>query len=218
MSFLHRGPLHSASTFSIMAPEILIFRKKQLIDNQKDLQRLAETLNTSQFNMTLSELSGMIFGYLCTDANPSFERFRVALAEELGWDNLIDEMQQTISLIFLQAHLQLVQCSEAEAEKLMLLFDEETNSLLAIQNAIVDWTRGFLYGVGIAKHHPGFIHDPQLYDLLSDLTQISQLPITIDPSESDKPSLEVMLIFLKQAALRIYAHASSLKKEADASH
>lgn len=146
------------------------------------IEQLNHHFQENAFPVSLAELQGMIFGYLAIQHEPCFQSW-VALCDDLiTWGDLALEDQEQIKQLFLVAHMELRQNTD-----LSLVLAPSAKSPSTTFWQLIDWARGFLYGLGLSTAPKSFYTLPEIQEVLHDFTAFTRLKIgdqqTLSPEE-----------------------------------
>lgn len=100
---------------------------------------------------------------------------------------------------------------KAFAFKLMLP-DDEVSLQLRLE-ALADWCRGYLSGLGLVGMTAMALNNPVVKELLEDLSQIAQLSPKTDESEDDEKNYVELLEYVRIAVQNIYLELQSINKQ-----
>lgn len=146
------------------------------------IHQLNNSFQEQQLPISLAELQGMIFGYLAIQNEPCFQSW-VALCDDLlNWSELKVENQEQIKQLFLVAHMELQQSTPLS---IVLAPSAKEPSTTFWQ--LIDWARGFLYGLGLGTAPKSFYALTEIQEILHDFTAFTQLKIgdeqTLSPEQ-----------------------------------
>lgn len=154
------------------------------------IHQLNEHFEKNGLPLSLPELQGMIFGYLCIQKEPCFQSW-VALCDDLlPWEELNADNQEQIKQLFLSAHMELRQGSP-----LSITLVPAAEATATIFWELVEWCRGFLYGLGLGGAPKSFYNHPEIYEILEHFTAFTQLEMGEEALLSSQDLLDYQAIF-----------------------
>jgi uncharacterized protein YgfB (UPF0149 family) len=136
------------------------------------ITELEKHFHKNELPISLQELQGIIFGYLCTQKEPCFQSWVAACDDLLNWSTLNTESKEQIKQLFLSAHMELQQ-----ELPLSIVLNSAKTSANTISWELVEWVRGFLYGLGLSQSPPNFYTTPEIAHILKELTALTQLDL-----------------------------------------
>lgn len=185
-----------------------------MIVDEKDYGILNSFFEENGHIVSLSELHGMMAGFIATQKDPCFKSWTKVIEGVCEWDEIPTEKQTELSNIFLVTNMELVQGIQD-----MTLVLPNQNSVFRKQlAAFADWCRGFLYGVGSATPSELLFQDQLVKDILSEITQFSQVDLDGDDIEDDVDSLSILLAYLQENVQIIYSKNHDIDKNLNAEH
>ncbi|MEA3278917.1 MAG: UPF0149 family protein [Pseudomonadota bacterium] len=170
-----------------------------------DYQRLTERLAVFELTPSASEAHGMLCGLICA-GHPQAEATWVE--ELLAGTDLNDltaqDCRQSLQALADQTREEIV----GPGVGLTLLLPGDERPLPERALGLYDWSRGFLYGLGIAGVDEKDISD-QAREVLHDFAAITRLDLdALDESEDDEESLTELTEFAWVAAMLMYEERS----------
>lgn len=134
---------------------------------------LSKIFGTVSLQCSLSEMHGMIIGYLVADKYGCFKTWSELVSDDIPLQSLPEKATDEVKQLFLFSHVQL----SAEQQNVDILLPSGSDSFLARLKGLSDFSRGFLYGFGVSDHSHELLSDNDVSDILADLTQFSQVDV-----------------------------------------
>ncbi|MGA9343386.1 MAG: UPF0149 family protein [Rhodanobacteraceae bacterium] len=155
-----------------------------------------------------SDLHGSLIGYLCGGGNAGAEHWVDALALDLG------EPQATRSLLATRLHSEC--CAELDDPELGFepLLPNAEAPLASRADALVDWCRGFLGGVGLAGGAAAAAKSADGAEILHDFGDIARSRFETGNSEDDEIALAEVVEFVRIGVLLLYAETTRARQSA----
>lgn len=142
---------------------------------------------------TPAELHGSVTGYLCAGWGGDARELLAALALEC--DGTDDDLHRLVDAAARDVHAKF----RARVPVALLLPD---TGLPARADAMVDWCRGFLGGLGLTGMLEKRGQHPDLESLLADFERIGTMHLACD--DDDEASLTEVLDFIHAGVLRLH--------------
>ncbi|MBL0162138.1 MAG: UPF0149 family protein [Xanthomonadales bacterium] len=160
-------------------------------------RELSETLARLQIGINASDLHGSLTGYLCGGGKTTAEDWTEALAFDL-------EAARGDAVFAQVYHFCREQLDDVElAFEPLLPSDDVPLSVRA--DALVDWCRGFLGGVGLAgAGRPGKEMSADAREIVQDFGNIAASNLEYTGSEEDEAALAEVLEFVRVGVLLLY--------------
>ena len=149
----------------------------------------------AKLGMGPAELHGSVAGYLCAGGSARADALLPALQLEPDDTGVVDPLQ-----VMLAEEVTAISTALHAGGAVMPLLPEAP--LAARADAMVDWCRGFLGGLGLAGIGPGGRLDPVASDLLHDFAGIAATHIECD---DDDAALDEVLDFIGSGVARLHA-------------
>lgn len=168
------------------------------------IQQLSAHFEKNGLPISLPELQGIMLGYLCVQKEPCFQSW-VALCDDLiTWSDLNIDNQEQIKQLFLCAHMELRQDSP-----LSIVLAPASAAPTSVFWELVEWCRGFLYGVGLGGAPKSFYELPEIMELLQDFTTLTQIDLGTDHiiSAQDLQDYQAILEHIHASLPLIYQKA-----------
>ncbi len=157
-------------------------------------QELSETLSRLQIGINASDLHGSLTGYLCAGGKTTAEDWTEALAFDL-------EAARGDAIFAQLYHVCREQLDDAELAFEPLLPGDEV-ALAVRAEALVDWCRGFLGGIGLAgAGRPGKEMPVDAREIVQDFGNIAASNLEYTGSEEDEAALAEVLEFVRVGVL-----------------
>ena len=143
----------------------------------------------------LSEVHGMMIGYLVADKDPCFQTWSTLIIDDLAFDVLPDKAQDELKQLFLYSHVQLA----SDTMPTYFLLPADNSCFLSRLKALSDFSRGFLYGFGLSEYSHCLIEDKVIGEMLNEITQFSQIDVhTEDDSEDNTKAYEHVVSYINE--------------------
>ena len=167
--------------------------------------QIGEVLAALRFGIGPSDLHGSLTGYLCGGGSADARNWLAALELEAENPGAIETEHAQLQQLF-------TECSTWLSDP-----DFGFNPLLpaadapldARADALVEWCRGFLGGIGLA----GVAHDhgmsPDAEEILGDLGSIAGSRFEYDDSEEDENALSEVIEFIRVGVLLLHAELTA---------
>jgi uncharacterized protein YgfB (UPF0149 family) len=158
---------------------------------------LASTLKTLRLGVGASDLHGSLTGYLCAGGTTTAEEWPRALEIDPGTSTLNDE---SLRRLYTECRAQL---EDPDLGFEPLLPGQE----MPVEDraeALVEWCRGFLGGVGLSGAEPRALSSDAT-EVLSDLGRIAASQFAYENAEEDETALSEVLEFVRVGVLLLHA-------------
>lgn len=166
-----------------------------------DYQELAQRLAVSELNPSAAEAHGILCGMICA-GEPRAED---------AWMNELLVGTDDADLLTLECRQSLQGLAVITREQIQgpglgftPLLPDEATPLAERALALYDWSRGFLYGLGIVGVDVSGLSE-QGREVLSDFASITRLDLDdLDDSENNEQALMELTEFVRVAAMLVY--------------
>lgn len=161
-------------------------------------RELSETLSRLQVGVNASDLHGSLTGFLCAGGEATAESWIDALALDLDrarGDEVFPQLYRVCR----------EQLDDAELAFEPLLPSEEV-ALRLRADALVDWCRGFLGGIGLAgsgRVRDGMSEDAR--EIVQDFGNIAASSLEYTGDEEDEAALVEVIEFVRVGVLLLYS-------------
>lgn len=145
-----------------------------------------------------AELHGSLTGYLCAGQGGRAHELLTALALESDDAGMADDLHALLEPVAAGIAARL-RAGEAVSPLL------PGASLPVRVDAMVDWSRGFLGGLGLTGAAPASAHAAEVAVLLQDLGRIASMRLECDDDDENVQALEDVLDFIRGAVVRLHA-------------
>ena len=164
-------------------------------------ERVERRMASADLEISASEAHGMLCGLLCGNRDPRELWFTELFETTEEADLLERECRQVLCVLYSQTR----EVLEGEGLALTPLLPEDTRSLTTRAEAVCDWCRGFLYGLGLT----GISEDTPMSDdsreALHDMSEITRMDLSsLVESEEDEDSLMHVTEHIRVASTLIY--------------
>ncbi len=158
---------------------------------------LARAIETLRLGMGASDLHGSLTGYLCAGGSAGADEWPVALAiEPAGAAALHDE---TLNRLYRDTRAQLDD-PDLGFEPLLPAADAPVDRRA---DALVEWCRGFLGGVGLSGSPTRFL-SADANEVLADFGRIAATRFDYDDADEDESALSEVLEFVRVGVLLLH--------------
>jgi uncharacterized protein YgfB (UPF0149 family) len=159
--------------------------------------KLASALRTLRVGMGASDLHGSLTGYLCAGGSAGVDEWPAAL--EIEPDPAVHLHDEALRQLYRDCRAQLND-PDLGFEPLLPALDEPVEQRA---EALVEWCRGFLGGVGLAgPPDEGLSADAN--EVLADLGRIASSRFDYDDAEEDETALSEVLEFVRVGVLLLH--------------
>lgn len=157
-----------------------------LNDSYQQLEKLFKEHN---LDCSVSELHGMVIGYLISDGDCCYKTWSGLVSEDLDIVSLPEQCSDQIKQLFLYSHIQL---SSPEISVDIFLPDLH-NGLLTQVHGLADFSRGFLYGFGVSQNSVKLIENQLIHEILKEMTCFSQVDVqNLDDQNNGQALAEII--------------------------
>ena len=167
-----------------------------------DYQHLCTDLAQLPCDLNLSEFQGFVCGMLCINNN-----IDLTLAEvQMHMNDELDARPETRTL--LQQFIRHTQQQLADVNiSFKLLMPEEEQLLSVRAGALVDWTNGFLSGLGAGGLELSENEQSELSEIVTDLSTIAQIDdSSVSGNEVEEVAFTELEEYLRVAAITLYTN------------
>lgn len=175
---------------------------------------LGDVLAKAQFGVGASDLHGSLTGYLCGGGSADAHHWLEAL------ELVPDEAAATAISPQLQEQLY-ADCARWLADPQLgfePLLPEASTSLDIRTDALVDWCRGFLGGIGLAgAGHAGSL-SAEAREILSDFGTIAATRFETVDADEDENALAEVIEFIRMGALLLHAELHAERRAGSTLH
>jgi uncharacterized protein len=159
---------------------------------------LARALETLKLGMGASDLHGSLTGYLCAGGRAGADAWPAAL--EIEPDAKAEQHGDVLRRLYHDCRAQLDD-PDLGFEPLL---PESDAPVERRADALVEWCRGFLGGVGLAGT-PMNALSPDATEVLADLGRIASSQFDYDDAEEDESALAEVLEFVRVGVLLLHS-------------
>lgn len=160
---------------------------------------LEDLLLRLQAGVGAAELHGALAGYLCGGGRSSAERWGDALALDAVQEALAGGGIEADELRGLHRDTSAALADVDDCFAPLLPDDEATLAQRA--DALVDWCRGFLGGVGLANPRARGELSAEAEEAIGDLGRIAASELSVDEDDADEEAYVEVLEFVRVAAM-----------------
>jgi len=152
-------------------------------------ERVERRMASADLEISASEAHGMLCGLLCGNSDPRELWFGELFQTTEDADLLAQECRQTLGVLYSQA-LEVLKGTDVV---LMPLLPEDSRPVTTRAEAICDWCRGFLYGLGLAGISAGTPLSNDAREALLDMSEVTRmdLPGLVDNEEEEDSLMHV---------------------------
>ena len=157
---------------------------------------LNAALLKAKLGVAAPELHGSLTGYLCADWGGRAHELLTALALESDDAGTADDLHARVDALAVDIAGRL-----RSREPVKPLLPEAPLAVRA--DAMVDWCRGFLGGIGLTGVMADPQHQPEVRTLLADFGHIASMHL--ECSDDDEEALDDVLDFIRTGVARLHA-------------
>ena len=159
-----------------------------------------EVLAEANCEVTASEMQGIFCGLISAGAKSFCCQTRNTVYDLISEADTFEEsVQESIGLLFAET---LKAFKENDALPIILIPHDDF-PLLDRMEGIAQWCQGFLLGFGLQLGDNNNLK-PEINEAIKDISDISQLDISVENAEEDEKALELLIEHLKVAVKVIY--------------
>ena len=158
---------------------------------------LARALQTLRLGMGASDLHGSLTGYLCAGGSAGVEEWPEALA--LDSDSGVPLRNDALRQLYRDCRAQLDD-PDLGFEHLLPAFEAPVERRA---EALVEWCRGFLGGIGLSGAASAGL-SPDANEVLADIGRIAQSRFAYDDENEDENALSEVLEFVRVGVLLLH--------------
>ncbi|HSS06931.1 MAG TPA: UPF0149 family protein [Rhodanobacteraceae bacterium] len=158
---------------------------------------LASAIETLRLGMGASDLHGSLTGYLCAGGKAGVEEWPTAL--EIEPDAKVNLHHEALSRLYRDCRAQL---DDPDLGFEPLLPDADA-AVERRADALVEWCRGFLGGVGLSGSAQAVL-SADASEVLADLGRIAASRFDYDDDEEDESALSEVLEFVRVGVLLLH--------------
>ena len=162
---------------------------------------LAAALATLRLGVSVSEFHGSLAGYLCGGGDAGARVFLGALQLESDDAHADDAAHALLADLYSQCRLQLAD-PDFGFEPLL---PPTSKPLTERCDALVEWCRGFLGGLGLGGFGTRGAASEEGTEILHDFEAISSSDLSCEDDDDDEASLTEVFEFVRIGALLLYA-------------
>ena len=164
-----------------------------------DYAACRDALERAEADVSAAEFHGTLCAMLCTrpDARMDACVFEIVVSEHApdgaGWSRVLAEHGERSRRAF----------AEGDFDLELLLPDDDA-SIIERSEALSDWCKGFLYGLGVAGKNVTEILSDDAREVVSDLTEFTRLDTDEEGSEGAEKAFAEIVEYLRVGVLLIY--------------
>jgi uncharacterized protein len=178
-----------------------------------DYDLLIESVAPLALPIPVSELHGVLCGYLCAGAIAKGNAYLQALTAH-STDSLTRRAARALFELYAVSQQQM----ECVGFEFHLLLPDEHASLLTRAEAFSEWCTGFIQGLNMADIGAYELHDDEVQEALQHITEFSQLDyqsLQMD-DEDDERSLMEVSEYTRMAVLHLHSDLQANREDRDA--
>ncbi|HET7925427.1 MAG TPA: UPF0149 family protein [Rhodanobacteraceae bacterium] len=172
---------------------------------------LATALKTLRLGVGASDLHGSLTGYLCAGGKAGVEEWPLALQIEPPSANALNDA--ALRRLYTECRTQL---EDPDLGFEPLLPGNEA-PVEHRAEALVEWCRGFLGGVGLSGAQPRVL-STDATEVLSDISRIAGSQFAYEDAEEDENALSEVLEFVRVGVLLLHAEMRKPRKPTHTLH
>jgi len=164
-------------------------------------ERVERRMASADLEISASEVHGMLCGLLCGNTDPRELWFAELFETTEEADLLARECRQILGVLCSQTR----EALEAEGVTFTPLLPEESRPLTTRAEAVCDWCRGFLYGLGLTGISGDTPLSEDSREALHDMSEITRMDLSsLVDREEEEDSLMHITEHIRVAAALVY--------------
>ena len=169
-------------------------------------EELARLLDVEGFEESPSEMHGLLCGRVAGGERLAGESFRDAVADSVdSEEELVDNALPELESLYREV----VATFEDNDFGFQPLLPPDSRRLAERVDALAQWCRSFLSGLGEAGLAGSSTLSEETLDAIKDLAAIAQAGLEGEPQEEDEADLMELQEYVRVAAMMIYAEINS---------
>lgn len=173
---------------------------------------LSRVIQTLRIGMGASDLHGSLTGYLCAGGRADADTWPAALEIELDAKAPAADVE-ALRRLYRSCRTQLAD-PDLGFEPLL---PESGAPVERRADALVEWCRGFLGGVGLSGQPPRAL-SPDATEVLSDINRIASSHFDYDNEEEDESALSEVLEFVRVGVLLLHSELTRPRTRSHSVH
>lgn len=175
-------------------------------------EEFSTLLTNLRAGVSASDLHGSLTGFLCAGGKATEDTWGEALTLDFSGDGMQDN--PVFAQFFRQCRKQL---DDVEFGFVPMLPADEVD-LATRADALVDWCRGFLGGVGLAgAGKRGGELSPDAREIVQDFATIASSSLDVSGKEEDETALVEVIEFVRVGVLLLYSELATVSSPRTAS-
>jgi uncharacterized protein len=170
--------------------------------------QLGELLNTLRFGVDPSDLHGSLTGYLCAGGRADVRGWLAALQLQTDEAEAAAAMSSALLQQLFRECSAWLQDPDLRFEPLLPAADAPVD---VRADALVEWCRGFLGGIGLAGATDAAALSPDCAEILNDFSTIAASNFEYSDSEEDESALAEVIEFIRVGVLLLHAELAGVK-------
>lgn len=159
---------------------------------------LTEALRALRLGVDASDLHGSLSGYLCAGGDAGSDDWTEAL--QLGFDEPDLARNPILQRLYRQCRAQFAE----EPASVDPLLPAEAAGVPRRADALIEWCRGFLGGVGLSGATSRTDLSADAREILADLGMIAASSLEYADARDDERALEEVLVFVRAGSAMLY--------------
>lgn len=168
-----------------------------------DYDDLGSALAVSELSPSASEAQGIYCGLLAAAAPEALQRWLGELLPAVDDGEAVAECRTMLGALAAYTHEQL----EGPAREFGLLLPDDDRGLRERAVALHEWTRGFLFGLGLAGVDAAGL-SPPAREAFADLLEVTRMDLNdLDDDETNEQALSEVVEYIRVASTLMYEEA-----------
>lgn len=151
-------------------------------------KELDELLSFAKASISAAETHGMQVGIICANTNSSKEDWLNIVLEELDCLNSTNDLRDALGKMYRQT----VNSLDGLDFSFQPLLPCDNSELVVRVQALADWCRGFLCGLGLAGITEDKLSTPQAKEAVTDISQIAYVVSEEDDDDNESALFEIL--------------------------
>ena len=173
----------------------------------EELDTLSSFLEAHQSPYELSEIQGMCLGIICTGRDKDMSYWQAQIEKTLLGDEVTHLPPDCLQLLKKLLEICFQDLTHPHFELDLLLPDDTAPIEIRLQ-AISDWCKGFIYGLGLGNPEPAVWSQPNVREALEDIAQIQKIDTQPEENNESEKDFFELVEYLKIATILIFEECS----------
>lgn len=151
-------------------------------------KELDELLSFAKASISAAETHGMQVGIICANTSTSKEDWLSIVLDELDCLNSTNDLRDALGKLYKQT----IHSLEGLDFSFQPLLPSDSADLIIRVQALADWCRGFLCGLGLAGITEDKLASPQAKEAVTDISQIAYVISEEDDDDNESALFEIL--------------------------